>query len=426
MKFDAKKVRLMAPGTEEPIDGFPGLRIAATTKRRSWLYRYKSPVTGTMKQTKLGEWPAVTLPAAIIAWESARASRASGVDLAMSKRNEARQAADSKPQAYSVRVLCDEYLAGHVEHARNQAGADNARRLIVRGIKPIATRDPGTITRAEAFALLSDRRESPVAAAKLRAELGAAWEYAIDSGRLAHETPNWWRQVMRGRLKSVGRVRAGERTKVKRVLTDAEVTALLAWLPHAPVAMRDAATLYLWTGTRGAEIMAMRGDEIARESDGYWWIVPKEKTKNKNVDGATDLRVPLVGRALRIVLDRQNTFGTGYLFPAVRLKGPMIQKTIQEMVYRCMPYSNVKVAYGTPVIPVTHWGLHDLRRTARTKLSALGCPRDIAEAVIGHVLGGVEGIYNLHHYDNERREWLTRLSDHWDSCAANQPSVIEQ
>lgn len=425
MKFDAKKVRLMAPGTEEPVDGFPGLRIAATAKRRSWIYRYKSPITGTMKQTKLGEWPAVTYPAAIVAWEAARTARAQGVDAALAKRNEARQAADLKPQAYNVRVLCNEYLAGHVEVARNSEGADNARRLIALGIKPIAERDPATITRAEAFELLASRRASPVAAAKLRAELGAAWEYAIDSGRLSHETPNWWRQVMRGRLKSIGRVRAGERTKVKRILTDAELYWLLDWLPHAPVAMRDAATLYLWTGTRGAESLSMRGDEITQEIDGYWWTVPKEKTKNKNVEGATDLRVPLIGRALKVVLQRKEAFGSGYLFPAVRIKNAMTQKTVQEMVYRCMPYSNVKVAYGTPPIPVTHWGLHDLRRTARTMLSTLGCPREVAEAVIGHVPPSIVGIYDLYRYDRERREWLTKLDRNLELCASNKPSIIE-
>jgi integrase len=30
------------------------------------------------------------------------------------------------------------------------------------------------------------------------------------------------------------------------------------------------------------------------------------------------------------------------------------------------------------------WNPHDLRRTVRTGLSRLGCPTDIAEAVLGH------------------------------------------
>ena len=41
------------------------------------------------------------------------------------------------------------------------------------------------------------------------------------------------------------------------------------------------------------------------------------------------------------------------------------------------------------------WHLHDLRRTVRTRLSVLRVPRDIAERVIGHEVGGLDPIYDL-------------------------------
>lgn len=47
------------------------------------------------------------------------------------------------------------------------------------------------------------------------------------------------------------------------------------------------------------------------------------------------------------------------------------------------------------------WNPHDLRRTLRTNLSRLGCPADIAEAVLGHSKKGIEGTYNLHTYERE-------------------------
>ena len=31
-------------------------------------------------------------------------------------------------------------------------------------------------------------------------------------------------------------------------------------------------------------------------------------------------------------------------------------------------------------------------------------------AIVGHVVPGVEGIYDRHHYNDERREWLTALA----------------
>lgn len=408
MVFDARKIKLMQPGTHVSIDGFPGLRIEATTSKRSWTYRYKSPVDGRMKQTKLGEWPAMTYASAIAAWESARTTRGSGVDISAEKRRKRQGETEVKP--YTVRALCEDYIAGHLERHRGPTASTNARRLIRSGIKPIADLSPDCITRQQAFKLIDDKGKiAPTMASRLRGELGAAWEYAMDSEKLPSATPNWWRQIMQGRLKTTGRLRAGERTKDKRVLSDDELSNLLAWLPQSPELLQDAVTLYLWTGTRGAEIMAMEGSEITTERNGVWWTIPKAKTKNANVESATDHRVPLIGRALFVVHKRMNEHGSGYLFPAKKVKSHTIQKTVQEMIYRCQPYSNVKNAYGAPTLTVTHWGLHDLRRTIRTMLARLGAPHDAAEAIIGHVLGGVAGVYNRHRYDNERRDWLAKV-----------------
>lgn len=48
-------------------------------------------------------------------------------------------------------------------------------------------------------------------------------------------------------------------------------------------------------------------------------------------------------------------------------------------------------------------------------LAALGCPSEVAEAILGHVAPGVVGIYNRHDYLDERRVWLTRLSGHLET-----------
>lgn len=71
-------------------------------------------------------------------------------------------------------------------------------------------------------------------------------------------------------------------------------------------------------------------------------------------------------------------------------------------------------------LTVTHWSPHDLRRTSRTMIASMGCPHEIGEALLGHVLPGVGGIYNLHQYDAERRLWLQRLSDRLDALLVHQ------
>jgi integrase len=56
------------------------------------------------------------------------------------------------------------------------------------------------------------------------------------------------------------------------------------------------------------------------------------------------------------------------------------------------------------------WVVHDLRRTARSLMSRVNVRPDIAERVLGHAIPGVEGIYDRHHYDDQKAEAVERLA----------------
>ena len=47
--------------------------------------------------------------------------------------------------------------------------------------------------------------------------------------------------------------------------------------------------------------------------------------------------------------------------------------------------------------------LHDLRRTARTLMSRAGVHEDHAERCLGHIIGGVRGIYDKYEFLDEKR-----------------------
>ena len=61
--------------------------------------------------------------------------------------------------------------------------------------------------------------------------------------------------------------------------------------------------------------------------------------------------------------------------------------------------------------------MHDLRRTARTHLAALGVAPYIAEMCLNHKPAkGIEAVYNVHDYFEERRAALNALSDLLAQC----------
>jgi integrase len=59
--------------------------------------------------------------------------------------------------------------------------------------------------------------------------------------------------------------------------------------------------------------------------------------------------------------------------------------------------------------PFPRFTLHDLRRTAATRMQGLGLPLPVAEAVLNHVAGsrgGIIGVYQRHAYFEEKRQGL--------------------
>lgn len=249
-----------------------------------------------------------------------------------------------------MRRLCDDYLAGHVARNRQAKGAKELARMFRTMLGDLSAAPAAMVSRSQAFDLLESYLHIPVQSA----ELGAAWDYALDAGRLPDTTPNWWRMIMRGRIKSRGKNIEGVKVgTTKRVLSETELSVLICWLPNFSRMVDDALTMYLWTCARGAEIMAMEAHEITEEADGLWWTIPKQKTKNTRHENATDQRVPLVGRAATIVRRRLQQVEKGYLFPSTGQFGHTEQKQVQVAVFWHQPYSATCPDRLRPRLPVT-------------------------------------------------------------------------
>lgn len=416
--FDARSAKALKPGEHLTVPDAPGLRLEATQQHRTWTYRYKSPVDGRMRQVRLGRWPALAFAGALAAWERLKQQRDAGADPAAEKRAKRAAAVQaSSASAYTVAHLVADYLRDYQSAVAPKTYAEAAR-LLNRELTALEHKPAAQVTRADAFDLLNGMQQRPVVAGMLRQQLGAAWDRALDAGRLAPDVPNWWRLVLRGKLKSKGKVVDGEHQGVvKRALSAEELALLLPWLPNFTRDVEDALRLVLWTACRGAEVVAMQREEVCEEPDGWWWTVPKGKLKMRRNPLLTDLRVPLVGVSEQIVRRRlESTAGAagGWVFPSRGASGHIEQKALGVAVWTHMPGCALRKDWIRPRLPVANWAPHDLRRTARTQLAALGCPAEVAEAILGHLLPGMQGTYNRHHYDVERRTWLTRLAAHLD------------
>jgi integrase len=70
------------------------------------------------------------------------------------------------------------------------------------------------------------------------------------------------------------------------------------------------------------------------------------------------------------------------------------------------------------------WTLHDLRRTARSLMSRAGVSSEHGERVLGHAIGGVEGIYDRHKYLDEKSEALAKLANLIDGIVNPRANIV--
>jgi integrase len=73
---------------------------------------------------------------------------------------------------------------------------------------------------------------------------------------------------------------------------------------------------------------------------------------------------------------------------------------------------------------VSGWVIHDLRRTARSLLSRAGVPSDHAERCLGHVIGGVRGVYDRHEYFDEKARAFEALAAQVQRIIDPQQNVV--
>jgi integrase len=189
-------------------------------------------------------------------------------------------------------------------------------------------------------------------------------------------------------VKGMQRSKPSERAR-DRTLSDAEIAAV--WrVAESNGGFGAFVRLLLLTAQRREKVVAMRWQDLG--IDGVWSI-PIEKREKGN-GGA--LKLPAI--AVEIIRSRPRMGDNPYVFAAARGNRHMTG------------FNKMKAALDARTPDVAPWRLHDLRRTARSLMARAGVPDSVAERVLGHAQGGVQGIYNRHDYRDEKAEALCKLA----------------
>jgi integrase len=280
----------------------------------------------------------------------------------------------------SFRAVAEEWLRRHVA-AKGLRSRPEIERVLLKNIYPFwAKRDFTGLRRSDIAALL-DKVEDKSGASGADHVLAiirgiSAW-YATRHDEYASP---FVRGMRRTDPKSRTRARILGDDELRRVWRTAETAGTYGALIR----------ILLLSAQRRGAVVRMKWIDIS--PDGVWEIASEEREKGN----AGALRLPK--QALVIINAQPRLNNNRYVFAAARGNGAL------------NGFHKRKSAFDK-ACGVRDWVLHDLRRTARSLMARAGVSREHAERVLGHVLPGVEGVYDRHHYDDEKAAALDRLAN---------------
>jgi integrase len=391
-----KSIRL-PPGIKDKIyfdsrlPGF-GLRVRENGVH-SWMVQYRFGASRKSERIVLGLLTALSPDEA---FNTAK-------DLLAKVRLGANPAAEKRVAHVKAKETFDAILPRYLTLKRTSLKPrtyEEVERHLARNAKPLHALPVDLIGRSAIASLLDDvERESGGAARNnLRSYLSAFFMWLAREGRV-----------------DTNPVAVTNRAMVKsrdHVLGDSDVRTILAAL-NEPSRVdddhNDIVKLLLLLGLRREEVGALRWDEI--DFDHSEISLSGDRTKNSK-----PWLVPLSGPALAILQTRHSRRDAAREFVFGRkdtgFSGWSKGKTELD----------AEVAKANGGKPITPWRLHDFRRYVSTVMNErLGVDERVVEALLGHVIPGIKGVYNRGAYLSERKRALDRWATWLEEIATGKP-----
>jgi integrase len=345
--------------------------------RKTWIVQYRSG--GRQRRMKIGAFEKLTTDQARTAATKILAQVDLGGDPQGDKSERRRK------DAQSFKTVVSEYLAVKEESGGMRPHSlQEVRRYLTQGY--FATLHPMPIDRIArrdvALRVQAITRESGAPTADhARSALSAFFTWCLAAG-IVDSNP------------TIGATRPELPPARDRVLSDHELAAV--WRESGDGAYGAIIRLLILLAARRAEIGGMQWGEVDLENG--TWELPAERSKN----GLRHV-LPLPRAAIDIINSVPRRVDRDYLFGSRANVGFTLWSQEKRALDRRLAGQ------------LQPWHLHDLRRSAATKMADIGIAPHLIEEILNHRSGhrvGVAGIYNRSSYEQEVRAAMAMWDDH--------------
>ncbi len=270
-------------------------------------------------------------------------------------------AIETKPESFAA--VAANWIKRHVE-PNGLRSAPEIKRLLERHVLPKwGDREFVSIRRSDVAALL-DHVEDNHSARQA--------DYVLN---VVRSIMNWFAARNDDYMPAIARGMRRQNPKAQartRVLTDPEIRAV--WnRAEASGTFGAIVRFALLTAQRRSKLVTMRWSDLERRGFG--------RSRNRREKRTPPAAWPC--RPQRSLSSRRS-----HAWVKTPTCSPAAAAVVSMASARASGGSTPKL---TDVAP---WTIHDLRRTARSLMSRAGVSSEHAERVLGHVIGGVEGVYN--------------------------------
>jgi integrase len=384
------------------IKGFRA--VCLPSGRITFGYQYTSP-KGGRPYMKLGLMGEITPDEARTLATNARKAVRHGRDPvddreAAAKEKEAKDAKEKNTVTHVLAVWLWKYARGSAKLRSAYATVKTFKRHVRPAIGKKAIYD---VTRADITNMLDaiSNKAGPVMADRTLAHLNSAL--------------NWWRVrderfVTTPIVKGMAQTTIGQR-KRDRALDKDEIRDVWRALDEiradAPPFFPAFVRCLLLLGCRRDEVADMHTDEFKGDD----WVIAASRYKTKR-----DHLLPLPATVKAMLPDREE----GFVFSSDGGKTPFSGFSKAKVALN-EKITKLRKREGRKAMPA--WQFRDLRRTARTGIRGwIKEKPEVAKAVLGHVLTGMDGTYDVYDNYDEKRDALVRWAAHIAEIVAPAPS----